>query len=186
LISTISKATLSLLSVVLLSIAVCPAFAQESASIAEEIRQLGTGGDDAKIVAKLAETPQLSTKLLIEELHPVKEARILASEKKPDVEHVLWCIRALRFLTGGKDFCGKTAHQFGKSELERNRKYWVNFKYKKCASFFAMWPSRGSEYIAPEDAQKEIIDKWKGWFAKDGSSFDYKPLHDPKPEAWLW
>lgn len=184
-ISTINKAMLSFLPVVLLVAAFCPVFSQESI-IAEEIRRLGTGTDDSKIVAKLAETPQLSTKLLIEELHPVKEARILASEKKPDAEHVLWCIRALRFLTGGKEFCGHTTYNFGKSELERNRKYWVNFKHKNCVSFFAMWPSRGSEYIAPEDAQKEIIDKWKGWFAKDGTSFDYKPLQDPKPEEWLW
>jgi len=159
---------------------------QETAKVREQVERLGMGDDDFRIVASLAETPQLSVRVLTDELHPVKNVRILASEKDLGAEHILWCIRALRYLTGGKDFCGKTAHTFGNSELERDRKYWLYFRHKTCISFFAMWPSRGSEYIAPEDAQNEIIKKWKDWFEKDGLSFDYRPLHNPKPEDWAW
>jgi hypothetical protein len=162
------------------------AFAQDVSATSREVHDLGRGQDNVKIVETLAKTPHLSTKLLISELHPIHESRILNGEDKPDVEHVLWCIRSLRYVTGGKDFCAKTKHKFGSSEEERNRKYWIYFRHQTCASFFAMWPSRGSEYIAPEDTQKEIIDKWKDWFAKDGDSFDYKPMHNPKPEEWLW
>jgi len=49
-----------------------------------------------------------------------------------------------------------------------------------------MWPSRGTEYVAPQDAQNEIILKWRDWFKDQGASFDYKPLLNPKPEEWLW
>ena len=152
----------------------------------EEIRRLGTGHNDAQIVESLAKTPRLSVRYLIDELHPVDETRILAPGKHSEAEHVLWSIRALRYLTHGKDFCGKTDHEFGSSEIERNRKYWLYLRHQNCVSFFAMWPSRGTEYVAPSDAQKQIIEQWKNWFRDQGASFDYQPLHNPKPEEWLW
>jgi hypothetical protein len=154
---------------------------QEIPVLSTELKRLGHGGDDLGIIKELARTPQASVPLLIDGLHPIHEARILNGQENPDAEHVLWSIRALRNLTGGKDFCGKTSHQFGGSEQERNRKYWIYFRHKTCVSFFAMWPSRGSVYIAPEDAQKEIIQKWKDWIKKDGSRLAYQPLRDPKP-----
>jgi hypothetical protein len=171
--------------VVCLATARC-AICQDASGLSDEIKKLGRGWDDFKIVEELAKTPQISTRLLVSELHPISETRILNGQEDQDAEHVLWCIRALRYLTGGKEFCAKTDHRFGSSEEEQRRKYWIYFHHKTCASFFAMWPSRGSEYIAPEDAQKVIIEKWRDWFAKEGDSFDYKPLHDPKPEDWLW
>jgi hypothetical protein len=163
-----------------------PLLAQESTSVSGEIRQLGRGNDDRQIVGTLAKAPRLAVQLLIDELRPVNETRILASEKRPEAEHVLWSIRALRYLTGGKDFCGQTRHEFDKSEFERNRKYWLYSRHRTCVSFFAMWPSRGTEYVAPQDAQNEIILKWRDWFKDQGASFDYKPLLNPKPEEWLW
>jgi hypothetical protein len=161
-------------------------FGQDLSVVSKEVQNLGRGPDNLKTVETLAKTPQLSTKLLIGELHTIRESRILNGEERPDAEHVLWCLRALRYVTGGKDFCAKTSHKFGNSEEERNRKYWIFFRHKTCASFFAMWPSRSSEYIAPEDAQTSIISKWKEWFAKEGAEFDYKPMQNPKPEDWLW
>jgi hypothetical protein len=159
---------------------------QESSVLTKKIKGLGRGQDDFKIVDELAKTPRLSAKLLISELHPIRETRILNGEHKPEAEHVLWCIRALRYVTGGKDFCGDTNHNFGASGEERFRKFWIYFRHKDCASFFAMWPSRGSEYIAPEDAQVRIIMKWKDWYKEEGTSFNYKAMQNPKPEDWLW
>jgi hypothetical protein len=144
------------------------------------------GGDDVRIVKSLSATPQLSVRLLIEELHTVNKSRELADANDKQTEHVLWCIRALRYITGGVDFCGKTGHQFGASELEKNRKYWLYFKNKSCAPFFALWPSRGSEYIAPKDAQEDIINQWKKWLSRRGRTDQYVPLKEPKPEDWLW
>lgn len=169
----------------LLGTAQC-AFSQDVSVLSKEVENLGRGEDNVKIVETLAKTPQLSTKLLIGELHPIQESRILNGQEKPYAEHVLWCLRALRYVTGGKEFCAKTSYKFGSSEEERNRRYWIFFRYKTCASFFAMWPSRSSEYIAPGDAQISIIRKWKDWFAKEGTEFDYKPMRNPKPEDWLW
>jgi hypothetical protein len=162
------------------------AFSQNTPAVSRDVKSLGRGQDDLKIVETLAKTPTISTELLIGELHPIPEARILNGQKEPEAEHVLWCIRALRYITGGKDFCARTGHKFGSSDEEQNRKYWIYFRHETCASFFAMWPSRASEYIAPEDAQVSIIQQWKDWLAKEGASFDYKPMRNPKPEDWLW
>jgi hypothetical protein len=161
-----NRPSLLLVSTILISryLLAPPVLAQETTNLPEEIRQLGTGYDDQQIVAALAKTSRLSVKLLIDGLHSVNATRILASEKKPEAEHVLWTIRALRYLTGGKDFCSGTRHEFDKSEFERNRKYWLYSRHRTCVSFFAMWPSRGTEYVAPQDAQNQIIAKWRNWF----------------------
>ena len=95
-------------------------------------------------------------------------------------------IRALRYLTGGMDFCAQSQHRFGNSEEEKNRKYWLTFAHKECLTFFALWPSRGRLYLAPLDAQKNIINQWQHWYATSGAEFKYKPLQDPPPEKWLW
>ena len=92
-------------------------FGQDLSVVSKEVQNLGRGPDNLKTVETLAKTPQLSTKLLIGELHTIRESRILNGEERPDAEHVLWCLRALRYVTGGKDFCAKTSHKFGNSEM---------------------------------------------------------------------
>ena len=180
------KYQFSFLVVGVLLLSALAATGQDDTSVSAKVTQLGMGGDDVRIVKSLSATPQLSVQLLIKELHTVNESRELAGANDKRVEHVLWCIRALRYVTGGLDFCGKTSHQFGTSELEKNRRYWLYFKNKSCVPFFAMRPSRGSEYIAPQDAQEDIIDQWERWLAREGKPYQYVPLKDPKPEAWLW
>jgi hypothetical protein len=163
------------------------AVGQDKARVSAEVKKLGRGRtDDFEVVERLSTTPELSARLLVEQLHTVADARLLAAENKPETEHVLWSIRALRYITGGLDFCGKTSHHFGTPELEKNRKYWMYFKNKSCVPFFAMWPSRGNEYISPLDAQEEIIQQWREWLAREGKTFHYVPLKEPKPEDWLW
>lgn len=161
--------------------------AQQGGSVADYVQRLGSrGNNNFSDVKKLSETPETSTRLLVGALHPIPEVRILASQDLPSAEHVLWTIRALRYITGGKEFCAATKHKFGDSQMDQHRRYWLYFGHHNCVSFFAMWPSRGTEYIAPEDAQREIISKWRNWFATYGTSFHYEPLHNPKPWQWLW
>jgi len=92
----------------------------------------------------------------------------------------------LRYITGGLDFCSQTRHDFGNSEEEKNRKYWLTFAHKNCLTFFALWPSRDRTYVAPEDVQRNIIDQWRHWYSSFGTAYDYKPLQNPLPEKWLW
>jgi len=156
-------------------------------TLQQEVKHLGLpGNDDFADVKRLARTPSASAGFLVSELHVLEHPeRTIVGDENAYIGHVLWSIRALRYITGGKDFCAPTKWKAGSAYEEGIRSYWLHFSSKRCVTFFATWPSRGRTYIAPEDAQKEIIAKWKRWFAAKGASFDYKPLRHPKPEQWL-
>ena len=89
-------------------------------------------------------------------------------------------------MTGGIDFCAQSKHIFGNSEAEKNRKYWLTFHHNECLTFFGYWMSRDRIYIAPSDAQENIISQWQHWYATYGAKFEYKTLQNPPPEKWLW
>ncbi len=128
-----------------------------------------------------------SARLLIQELHPVDGARILSQEHQSqewkDTEHITWCLRALRTLTGGLEFRATTSHHFGNTELDENREWFTGgdrFKKDGTLKFFGVWMSRDSLYIAPKDAQAKIIEKWKTWYKIKGKNFAYSPFkNDP-------
>lgn len=161
--------------------------AKDTVTLTQRVARLGSAGNnDVTDVKELATNPRVSAGLLIADLHTIPDSEKAAKEDQPSTEHVFWMIRALRYLTGGMDFCGTSRHSFGSSDEEQNRKYWLTFGHKKCLSFFALWPSRGRWYIAPSDAQKNIIAQWQRWYATYGEKFEYKPLQNPAPEKWLW
>ena len=155
--------------------------------LAQVVDRLGTAGNsDASDVAMLARTPSMSTKLLIESLRTIDDSEETAKRDSPQTEHVLWLIRALRFITGGVDQCATSNHQFGSSEEEKHREYWLTFGHGNCLTFFALWPSRDRIFIAPNDAQQKIITAWKHWYATLPKDYRFKPFHNPQPEDWLW
>ena len=155
--------------------------------VASILKALGEGTSEIVQIQALAKSPDESIPLLINELHVVPSRSLLNGQHPFKVEHVLWCVRALRFMTGGRDFCAPTSHVFGSSEVEQNRKYWLEFRYRaSCLTFFAIWPSRISTYIAPVDAQRRIIQQWREWYRNEGRKTSYTPFKDPKPEDWLW
>ena len=159
----------------------------ESATPAELVARLGSKGNgDVADMKQLAKTPRESAGLLIGALHTIPDSEQYAKADSSSMEHVLELIRALRYITGGKDLCAQTQHVFGSSGEEKKRKYWLKFRHKTCLSFFGYWMSRDRTYIAPLDTQKNIIAQWKNWYAKYGMTFSYKPLHDPAPQDWLW
>lgn len=159
----------------------------ESATPAQLVARLGSNGnDDVADIKQLARNPRESTSLLIDALHVVPDSEQYAKADSSSMEHALELIRALRYITGGIDFCAQSQHIFGSSKEEKNRRYWLTFRHKTCLSFFGYWMSRGRTYIAPVDAQREIIAQWKNWYAKYGATFSYKSLQNPEPQDWLW
>ena len=168
------------------------AFAQsqpkpDQLTVEQRVARLGShGNDDAADVKTLSETPKASVAALIAGLHTIPDSEAFSKADSPEMEHVLWLIRALRYTTGGLDFCAQSTHAFGNSEDEKKRQYWLAFHHGKCLTFFGYWMSRDRTYIAPEDVQKNIIDQWRQWYAAFGATYAYKPLQDPPPEKWLW
>ncbi len=173
--------------VFLLLLAIFVRTVNATSGVADMVRTLGRGSSEIEDIHTLAKKPDMSVPLLIDELHVISDQRLLNGQNPFTVEHVLWSIIALRFITNGKDFCAPTSHVFGKSEVEQNRKYWLEFKHgSPCLTFFAIWPSRMSTYIAPSDAQRSIIQQWRTWFREEGKKGSFTPLKDPTPDQWLW
>jgi len=80
-------------------------------------------------------------------------------------------------LTDGKDFKAETNYVFKKDE--EHREYWLTREDKDQLPFFAVWMSRDKAYIAPKDVQEKIIEKWKKWYATEGTTYKYGPFSDP-------
>lgn len=113
----------------------------------------------------LSQNPSKSIPLLINELHVINENQIVPTEVQQKIHslHVIWCIRALRYVTG-EDFKAPTQYSFGDVEFEKNRKYWLSIKDNRELPFFSVWMSRDIVYVAPKDVQAAIIEKWKEWY----------------------
>jgi hypothetical protein len=149
-------------------------FAQKqdhSGKIEYLVKSLGIDDGDSLVYVKLDSLrydPNLTIKLLIDELHPVKGIPKILSvdyDKYKMEIHVVWCIRALRYITG-LDFISTTKYKFGNTESERTRSQFLHSEFNK-VSFFGVWMSRNTIYFAPLDAQKAIILKWKNWYDKN-------------------
>jgi hypothetical protein len=165
------------------------------------VKQLGTDSfDDFKAIYCLAKTPYKSIGLLINELRPIKETYIWGYEENPvknhpEAMHVMMCICGLRFITGGMDFQATSSYRFKKSEEERC--YFLhNYENEPKSSegifkdpnlkFFAVWMSRGTRFIAPQDAQSKIIKKWREWYAEISPNTKFQPLQNPEAFQWLF
>ena len=176
---------MQLIALALLALCACAQPAETTS--AERIARLGaSGNDNVADVKRLEENPRVNAGLLIAALHTIPDSEKFARADNPSMEHALWLIRALRYLTGGKDFRASSRHVFGRSYEEKNRKYFLSLAHKDDLAFFAYWMSRNRWYIAPVDAQKDIIAQWQRWYATSGAQFEYQPLQNPSPENWIW
>jgi hypothetical protein len=178
---------------VVLGVRASPTELTRGIPIAKLVKALGSDGEDLQRIKLLAQQPVESARLLVAELHPVTGVRILSYEPRARWEetlHVIWCLHALRYITGGLEFRARTAHDFGSGEIEERRKWFVGgeqFRKDRSVRFFGVWMSRDSTYIAPRDAQIEIIRKWKASNAQHGKTFAYvDPTQDQSPDVWYF
>ena len=51
-------------------------------------------------------------------------------------------------------------------------------------AFFATWMSRDSVYIAPDDAQRSIIDAWRRWYFNQDEN--WRPVVEPSTDDWYF
>lgn len=144
-------------------------------AVAERLGSKVSNRDFQKDFDLLERDPPVSACYLIRELRVVVETEITAldQEKHAAAMRVIWSIRALRYLTGGLDFKGRTKYEFKETESERT--YFLTRAGEEELPFFAVWMSRDTVYIAPPDAQGEIIEKWNRWYSERGETFRYNP-----------
>lgn len=147
----------------------------------EQLQRFVAHIEDARGVEdleRLRENPVVAAACLIAQLRPV-DATVLSPEDESSRRadfRIVWSIRALRYLTGGKDFCAPTAHF---DELDQRPRYFLTMRCGSGSevSFFGVWMSRDLIYVAPKDAQKAIIRKWIGWYQAEGTQREsYAPV----------
>jgi len=142
-----------------------------SGSVQERIKNLGAGGTND--FEPLYKDPVSATRMLIEELHVIKRGRYRTSEDEGfgpihyEAAHVIWCIRALRSLTG-LEFKAST-----NAKLDEMEAHFLGYGDNHEVSYFGTWMSRDLSFVAPEDAQQKIITKWRSWFTKHGKTHEY-------------
>jgi hypothetical protein len=134
---------------------------------------------DVQELAVLRKKPSEAAACLIHQLRVVDVTVLRPDERsrRPEDFRTIWSIRALRYLTGGKDFCAPTAHF---DELDKDRQQFLTIR---CGpgpdvSFFGVWMSRDVIYVAPEDAQEKIIQQWLNWYETEGIRYSYPPTRD--------
>ena len=153
-----------------------------SRAVQERIKSLGAGGPND--FEPLYQDPVSATRLLVAELHVIKRGSYRTSEAEGfgsinyEAAHVIWCIRALRSLTG-LDFKAST-----NTQLDEKEGHFLGHVNNREVSFFGTWMSRDLSFIAPEDAQQKIIAKWKSWFAEHGTTYKY--VNERNIDKWYF
>lgn len=174
-----SKFKLFLLLLMLVFVNVMSAQAQpnvDSFSMKELVDSLGRISADTlnhDILYRLEKNIDSAFVLLIKDLKTTKVKKLLNDDqgllKNKETMHTIWCLRALKYLTG-QEFSANTKHVFKKSE--ELWKYWTSLKAPLGKyTFFGVWMSRNSIYIAPIDVQRSVIRQWKAWLGKNSHGF---------------
>jgi hypothetical protein len=150
--------------------------------------QIAAAGDDAPIRSAIRNLdgpfeagfevlwrhPQRATEMLVAMIAPVRAGTYEHGRHPP----VVWYLRALRSLTG-LNFRGAT-----KELLDEEEEHWLRVGADGSVEFFGTWMSRDRVWVAPEDAQNEIIRQWRQWFASQGNSHRYES--NRRVESWYF
>lgn len=138
-------------------------FLDELSAIESEVSNLGlTDTNPLDQVERLHNSAHLAAPLLFQQLRVIEPYIIKAHELKntdKDAMHVIWCIRALQSLTNEKF----TANTNVEEELPIQK----HLGKKNPLPFFAEWMSREMIYVAPQDVQRQIIEKWEIFLDKN-------------------
>lgn len=149
-----------------------------SSKISQIVLRLGienTPDQNFDIFRELMSCPQVAAGVLIRQLHPINVTEIKPVKFKNNKMnlHVIWSLRALRYITGGLQFTGN----LGTEPIKATR---LQFLRKGITApgqgtYFGVWMSRNIIFIAPVSTQSEIIGQWTAWYKREGRIYDYYP-----------
>jgi hypothetical protein len=146
-------------------------------------REAKTGqefSNNIAVLKQLSNYPKKAVPILIGELNPVSIVKLDYATNNPaenaEARHVVWCLRALYYLTGHK-ILASSSYRLTDSDLDKIRSGLVVKESGKWA-FFAEWMSRGTLYFAPLDAQKIIIEEWKNWLKREAATYRFPKTVD--------
>ena len=159
------------------------------------IGQVCEVGGSEWLFTKLTKKPEKALCSLVKQLNTTsaKEIHTWEGESKMDASSQVWRIRALRFLTCGQDFSSFTQYRPDKARDPED--YWSHLaggalRNKKPGDqvevlFFHTRMAWAIDYIAPVDAQEDIIRQWREWQAANGTNAGCTPRIKAWDEWWF-
>lgn len=108
----------------------------------------------------MAGDPKASTRVLINTLKVSEETTSVT------VDNNIWRLRAIHALTGIR-FKGVT-----KAELDKEQRHFLQLADGKI-NFYGTWMSRDMTWVAPRDAQQDIINQWQAWLSSSAKTHSY-------------
>jgi hypothetical protein len=145
------------------------------------------GRDDRHHIStleKLEEQPRVAVCHLTRALRVVADTHVPLDQqhRRQQTMNVVWAIRGLRYLNGCKDVRAPTRQDT--SRWSGDRRWFLLGQRDRGGvtatemSFFATWMSRDNVFIAPVDAQKIIIQRWRDSYVSSGERHRYATCAD--------
>jgi hypothetical protein len=140
------------------------------------VRRLGGASDPDPVVSgsfwRLLAAPRQAARELVGELKVVSPDRI-----DDDAQHVIWCVRALRAITG-QDFRFKSATPLTANQCRDFRTCFGEMP------FFSELTVSSETMVAPANVQKKVIVAWELWLLESGDTFI--PAYRLDPLNWSY
>lgn len=118
--------------------------------------------------------PQRTVELIMPTLRPVRRGLWLGAP------NMVWRIRVLQRLTG-LSYTAPTRATLGADEAR-----FLAPDSTRRVPFAGEYMERGITYVAPADAQKAIIDRWRKWWASDVKKPDLPIRKHDDDTKWWW
>jgi hypothetical protein len=119
---------------------------------------------------ELLKEPRGSTCWLIRNLKEVNRSHLKLPETRKS--RPVWAIRALRYVTGCTDFRARLPSDKMPNPDSTRGQFVLRDNASKVA-FFGTSMSSDSVYLAPPEAQRQIIASWQKWYDTEASTFNF-------------
>ncbi len=154
-------------------------------------------GDSTYVFEELAKTPEKALCALVRQLKPTAEriVRVQEWDNKLQATNQVWRMRALRFLTCGMVEFSAFTRMRPQKEAKESEQYWrfaggADAVGKKPGEMVEVWfshtrMSTATDYLAPVEAQKDIIRQWREWLVKNGTNAGCRPNATDYNQWWF-
>lgn len=140
------------------------------ASAAKAIGRVRALAEARPLLRVLERNPRVAVCYLVNGLEVVAPGRLSLERGSAEAWRAVWSIRALRYLTGGLQFCAGTASALGDDVGDEL----LGSDGPGKIPFFRVWPSRDIIFIAPRDTQERIAQQWRRWFSANGATYQFR------------
>jgi hypothetical protein len=138
--------------------------------------QTDRGALNASLIELLNE-PLGAACWLLRDLRIVKDSRLSPDQMNAPEARPIWALRGLRFITRCLDHKGALIN---KRLIDPGDARWDLLLRTGIQQipFFRTWMSRDVVVIAPAEVQRQVIDLWERWYARNAATYRFERCED--------